>query len=114
MAQLPKRLRENKYMLYTLLKADPRLRNAIIKNSKDNFIKTLSEISLNILKGNTNQQPHMIKKLKKYKKKLRCLACSKRSIKAKRNILVQRGGFLPALLGTLLSGIIGTLLQRHG
>lgn len=112
MVQLPKRLKANKYLLYTLRKADPKLRNAIIKNSNTNFIKTLSEMSLNLLNGNVEHSPQMKNRMKKYKKKLRCLACSKRSIKAKRNILVQKGGFLPALIGSILSGIIGQLLQN--
>lgn len=112
MARLPKRLKENKYLLYTLRKADPRLRKAIIKNSNSDFIKTLSEISLNLLNGNVEHTPHLKNQLKKYKKNLRCLACSKRSIKSKRNILVQKGGFIPILLGSILSGLIGQLLQN--
>lgn len=114
MEQLPKRLKENKYLLYSLYKAEPKLRSAIIKNSTPNLIKTLSEISLNTLKGNIEHTPEIRKKLKKYKKKIRCLACSKQSTSSKRRILVQKGGFLPLLIGSVLSGIIGELLQKYG
>lgn len=114
MEQLPKRLKENKYLLYALHKAKPQMRKAIIRNSNSGLIKTLAEISLNTLKGNIEQTPDSKKKLKKYKRGLRCLACSKRSVLNKRNILVQQGGFLPVLLGSLLSGIIGKLLENNG
>lgn len=114
MGQLPKRLKENKYLLYALHKADPHLRKAIIQKSNQSLIKALSEISLNTLKGNIEQTPSSKRKLKKYKNKLRCLACPKRSIINKRKILVQEGGFLPILLGSLLSEIIGKLLESHG
>lgn len=112
MEQFPKRLRDNKYLLYSLYKANPQLRKAIINHSKPDLIKTLSEISLNTLRGNIAHTPSTRKKLEKYKNKLRCMACRNRSIKAKRRILNQQGGFLPTLIGTLLSGIIGTLLQK--
>lgn len=98
MAQLPKRLKENKHILYALYKADPKLRKAIIKHSKDNLIKALAEISLNTLKGNIQHTPYIFKKLRTYKKKLRAMACPQQSIKAKRKILVQTGGFLPTLI----------------
>ncbi len=109
MEQYPKRLKENKYLLYTLRKAQPKLRKAIIQHCDKDFIKTLSEISLNFLKGNIPHSINTNKSLKKYKKKLRCLACSKRSVKSKRNILNQKGGFLPALIGGLLATIIPQL-----
>lgn len=113
MVQLPKRLKANKYFLYALHRADPKLRNAMIKNSKPDLIKALAEISFNTLNGNVQHSQMLRNKLKKYKSKLRCLACSKRSIKAKRNILVQKGGFLPLLISTILSGIVGTLLNKQ-
>lgn len=112
MAQLPKRLKDNRFLLYSLYKANPNLRKAIIKHSNPGLIKAISEISLNTLKGNIATTPASKRKLQKYKNKLRCLACRKRSLNSKRRILVQEGGFLPTLIGTLLSGIIGSLLQK--
>lgn len=99
-------------MLYTLHKANPKLRSAIIKNSNNELIKALSEISLNMLRGNIDHTQAIRQKLKKYKSKIRCLPRSKGSVKANRNILVQQGGFLPVLLGSILSGVIGSLLQN--
>lgn len=114
MESLPKRLKANKYILYTLNKAKPKLRKAIIKNSDDALIKALSEISLNTLNGNLELTGGAKNKLKKYKRKLRCIACPKRKLKSKRNILVQEGGFLPVLISSLLSSVIGALLEKHG
>lgn len=111
MEQYPQRLKENKFLLYILNKAKPRLRNAIINHCDSEFIKTLSEISLNFLKGNITHSKNINKKLKKFKKKLRTLACSKRSVKVKRNILNQKGGFLPTLIASLLPIIISQFIK---
>lgn len=111
MAPCPKRLMENKYILYALRNAKPKLRSAIIKNCGNEVINTLSEISLNVLKGNVANSTKTKNKLKKYKKQLRCLSCSKRGVNSKRNILIQRGGLLPALLGAVLSAIVGKMLS---
>lgn len=107
-----KRLKDNKHILYVLKNASPKLRKAILKNVDPEIITTVSEIVFNTLKGNNKICNPLKKKLKKYKKPLRMLACSKRSIPLKRKILVQKGGFLPALIGSVISGIIGAYLNK--
>jgi hypothetical protein len=37
---------------------------------------------------------------------------TKANIPSKRKLLIQKGGFLPVLLGTLLSGIVGQIIER--
>lgn len=101
-------------MLYALTKANPKLRNAIIKLGDPELVKTICEIALNTLNGNNPVGNKMKKKLARYKRDIRCVACSKRSLKSKRKILVQKGGFLPLLIGTVLSGILSTLFDHHG
>lgn len=94
------------------MKAKPKLRNAIIRNSEDDFIKTLAEISLNTLNGNIGLDNKTKKKLRPYKRVIRKLACSKRCNKSKRKLIIQKGGFLPMLIGTILSSVIGALFNK--
>lgn len=103
----------NRHMLYVLQKASPKLRKNILQNVNIETIKTLCEISINTLNGNNPICKQYANKLKNYKTPLRMLACPKRTLKSKRNILVQTGGFLPALLGSLLTGVIGSLIEKY-
>lgn len=105
-----KRLRKHKHLLYTVKTATPKLRNAIIKNVDNDFIKTLHEIAYNTLNKNnpiTNNQKF---NLKRYKTAIRKLACPKQTLTQKRKLILQNGGFLPSLLQTILSGLLGTLI----
>lgn len=95
------------------MKAKPKLRSAIVKHSDDGLIKAISEIALNTLNGNNKIDNKTIRKLHPYKRQMRCLACSKRSSKSKRKIIIQKGGFLPLLIGSILSGVIGALFNKQ-
>lgn len=94
------------------MKAKPKLRNAIIRNSDDDFIKTLSEISLNTLNGNSKICDKTKNMLRPYKRLMHKLICPKRSSKSKRRLIIQKGGFLPMLIGSILSGVIGALFNK--
>lgn len=108
-----KRLKDNKHMLYVLKNARPCLRNAILKTADSEVIKTLCEITLNTLKGNHTPSGKMYNQLCKYKKGMRKLVSAKRSVPRQRKILVQQGGFLPVLLGSVLSGVIGSIIEKY-
>jgi len=106
-------LKKNQHILHVLGKCNKKkFRKNILKYCDDDIIKTIAEIAINILNGNNKISPAQKAKLKKHKKQLRFLACAKKSIKAKRKILVQHGGFLPTLIGTILSGVIGKLISK--
>lgn len=107
-----KRLVENKHILHVLSKSNSKLRKAILNNSDADLIRTICEICLNTLRGNTQISKTHRNELKKYKTTIRSLGTSKLPLAARRNILVQKGGFLPLLLRTLLSGVIGKLLKK--
>lgn len=107
-----KRLKKHKHLLYTLKTAKPKLRNAIIQNVDDDFIKTLHEIAHNTLNKNNPINVKQKNILKRYKTPIRSLACPKRSLTQKRKLIIQNGGFLPALLGTVLSGLIGSIIDK--
>lgn len=107
-----KRLMEQKHMLYVLKNSKSKLRKNILKEVDPEIIKTLCEVCINTLNGNVKIPINIINYLKKYKRALRQLSFSKTNIPSKRSILIQRGGFLPVLLGALLSGVIGQLIEK--
>lgn len=98
-------------MLYILKDANPRLRKSILKNCNFSTIKAIQEIAHNIMIGNHRVTPECYKSLKRYKKDLRKFTCSKASGCSKRKLVVQKGGFVPLLLSSILSGIIGKILS---
>lgn len=100
-------------MLYVLKQASPKLRKILLKNVDPKVIKVLSEIAQNTLKGNVQIGASEKKKLRKYKKPLRCLACSKSSLSCKRKAVVQHGGFLGPLLGSVLAGLVTSILEKN-
>lgn len=108
------RLKRNKHILHVLKDAKPKLRKAILSNVGNDVIKTINEIAYNTLHNNNPLSDDVKLSLKRYKKSLRCLSCQKRSLASKKKVLLQHGnGFLPILIGTVLSGIIGNMLNRE-
>lgn len=108
-----RRLMVNKDILSVLKKAKPCLRKALLKNVTPEIINTLSEICLNTVNGNNKICNATIKKLKRYKNSIRSVSQPKRSVASRRKILVQNGGFLPVLIGTILSGVVGALIDKY-
>jgi hypothetical protein len=111
--RMTKRLRSNWDELKVLRKAKPKLRKSILRAAENDLITCLSECSHNVLNGNIQLSKKDKKALAKHSKALRALAKRKASTSKRRQILVQKGGFLPALLGpiiavasTLLSGLV--------
>lgn len=106
--ELPlKRLEKNKYLLSALIDAKPKLRKAILSNSENDLIQTICEIVYNTIKGNCEIDPKICEHLKKYKKSLRILSCHKQPLQTKRKILLQQGGgFLPALIGSVIAALL--------
>lgn len=99
-------------MLYVLKNAKSKLRNNILKAADPDLIKALCDCTLNTLNGNVQIGSAAKRKLRRYKKELRKISCPKRNITSKRKLILQHGGFLPTLLGALLSGVIGAYLNR--
>ena len=107
-----KRLKKNKHLLYALKSAKPKLRSAIVKTADEELIKTICDCCLNTLNGNHKVNNSLKRKLIKHRNTLRSLASRGTGIKKKRRILTQKGGFLPMLLGSILSGVIGSLIGK--
>lgn len=107
---MTKRLRANLDELKVLRKAKPKLRKSILRAAENDLITCLSECSHNVLNGNVQLTKKDKQTLKKHRKTLRELAKKKLSTAKRRSILVQRGGFLPALLAPILT-VATTLLS---
>lgn len=80
----------------------------LIKTCDRQLIDCFCECSKNILKGNVPLKEPQLRKLRREKKNLRTLALKKTSLKKKRKIL-QKGGFLGALLTPALA-ILGNII----
>lgn len=105
----PQRVKRNLDFLKVLYKANKCQRHGIIKGANKDLIICLCECADNLLKGNIPIKEETKQKLRRHKKPLRELADKKSSLKVKREILCQRGGFLPLLLAPVLS-IAGSLI----
>lgn len=107
-----KTLKRCRHILHVLKTADPKLRKAILHNAPKHLIHALSEICYNTLQGNVHMSKQTKAKLHPYKNVIRELANSRVKHGRKRRILQQKGGFLGVLLGSLLSGLVGSLFHK--
>lgn len=103
-----KRLRKYSSLLKTLNSASPSTTKAIIQTSDRGLIDTLCDCCHNILKGNVPLTKAQKTRLHRHKRVLRKLT-EKQSLKVKKGLL-QKGGFLSALLGPVI-GVLGSLLS---
>ena len=79
---------------------------------KDDVIRVLAQICVNVMNKNLPLNPsEAVRILSPFKKELKAICKKKTSIKTKRKILQQKGGFLPALLGLAIPLIQGLLAK---
>ena len=108
---MSRRLKKQEQVLRRLWRArKPQTVKDIIKTGGKELTNILCECALNVLRGNVPLKKQQKLRLTPHKKGLRELSDKKTSVKKKTNIL-QRGGFLSALLGPII-GIVGSLLAR--
>lgn len=79
----------------------------VVKNCDRHLLDCFSECSKNIILGKVTLKPNQLRRLRRERKNLRALALKKTSLKKKRKIL-QKGGFIGALLPPILS-VLGNL-----
>ena len=96
-------------LLQTLAKSKPKIRDVIFQHGPSDLIKAISEIVLNVLKGVIKITPRQIKRLARYKNKLRALASNKVPEKLKRKFLTQKGSGAGALTALLVPIAIAAL-----
>lgn len=94
-----------------LIKTCPKaLRKKLLKNIPSRSVKAICECTLNVLKGNVPLTTSQKRYLSKYKSTLRKIGTKKGSLSSKRNLIVQKGGFLNILLPAALS-VLTTLIN---
>jgi len=81
-----------------------------VKKCDRQFIDCVSECAKNVLKGNVPLTNPQMSKLRPRRQDLRALSIKKTSLAKKRKI-IQKGGFLSALLAPALSALAGLLLK---
>lgn len=104
---MPHRLKKHAACLQMLATAKPKMAKAIIENADKALVHCLCECAFNVLKGNVPLTKAQKGKLQRYKQQLRDLVYKKRANKKK---ILQRGGFLPALLAPIAASVIGPVL----
>ena len=105
------RIRRRADLLKVLAHAKPVTCKTIMKGADKDLVHCLCECTYNILKGNVPLTKAQKAKLTRYKQDLRAVAKKTTSQKRKREIL-QKGGFLPALLAPLLAPVIAPLATK--
>ncbi len=99
------RLRRNAEYLQLLCRSRGKARQRLVANATPEQINALSEVAMNVLRGNLPLSSVHKRKLVPHRHRLRQIANRKLSSKKRKALMVrQRGGFLiPALLGGLAS-----------
>lgn len=112
---------KNQHYLHALKHAKSNLQKGILSTCDDSLIQTLAEIVHNVLSGNLELDEQLLKKLKRFKSKLRLIHATLKSTKCpkkRRKLFInQRGGFWPILLEAALSGLAsygGEKLLKYG
>ena len=102
------RLRKHSGTLTLLQKVPPGLKKVILSKASDDLVRCICDISHNVLSGTAEiSRPHK-KRLAKHKNSLRKLADRKLPLSRKKKI-IQKGGFLGALLSAAIPAITGLL-----
>jgi hypothetical protein len=89
-------------------------RRRYLKTCGGPFVDCVCECIRNLLKGRVPLRPKQVKALRRYKRLLRQAASKKTPRKERRRIL-QRGGFIGAILPPLIAGLgslLGPLVSR--
>jgi len=109
---MSKRLQKHIEVLKLLKKAEkPEQRKHILNCADNGLICCICECVKNVLHGNVHLTTAKKRELAKHKDVLRKIADRKTNINKKRDLLVQKGGFLPALLGPVL-GVAASLISQ--
>ena len=100
---------KNKETLFRIGRTRGNFRNELLANVDDDIILNIINVLHNVINKNIAITPKTEKALWKYRREIRKLLAknprTKNIIKQKRKLLVQKGGFLPLVLGPILAAI---------
>lgn len=107
-----RRIIRNKKFLEYYLETDPKSRKSLIKGASQDQIKSLCEATLNVVKKNVSIPAHAKHALCKHKSIIKRIAFKKEPIAKKKKLLIQKGGFLPVILNTILPLLATALFSK--
>ena len=84
-----------------------RQRQHLLEAGGDPLVKCLQECCHNVLRGAVKLSAPTRRRLKRHARHIREVANPRGSLRRKKQLLVQRGGFLPALLVPIISAVTG-------
>ena len=108
---MSERTRDLAPLVITLRSLKPQQRRMLLETCKSKHLKGFEEVCLNICKNSVPLTAQQLQTCRKWRKQLKLLALKKHPLKAKKKILLQKGGFLPALL-PIIATVLGTVLSR--
>ena len=108
---MSKRVRKYLPVLKRINKLGDRAKHDFVRKCDRGFLDCISECAKNVLKGNVPLTARQKTKLRRSRKDLRALSAKKTALRKKRHIL-QRGGFLTALLPPILGVLANLLLPK--
>ena len=97
-------------LLKRINKLGSREKNQYAKRCNKEFLDCISECAKNILRGNVQLSAKQKTALRRNRQNLRRLSIKKTSLKNKRQI-IQKGGFLGAILAPVLATLGGSLVS---
>ena len=105
-------IKKHATMIAALAKAPPKLRSLLIREAPNEIIHCVAECCQNVLKGNVHLSPLQKSRLHSKRQQLRNIASKAVTLKEKRKILNQKGGFLPLLLPLIAGSVLGGVLAK--
>ena len=97
-------------MLKRIRKLGERAKREYVRKCDKEFVDCVSECAKNVIKGNVPLTDRQKTTLRRKRNDIRALSLKKTSLRKKRKIL-QKGGFLTALLAPVLSILGGLFLK---
>jgi len=108
---MSQRIRRFLPILKKITRMGDRARRRLIQNCDRDLIDCFSECAKNVLNGNVDLNSRQFARLKREKKDVRVLARKRTSLRKKRQI-VQKGGFVGALLMPAIATLGSLLVNR--
>lgn len=104
--------RKDAIILKALFHLNDKQRKALLQTADSKLIRHICECALNVLIGNVPLQKSHKSRLRRHAKTLRKLAEPCVSLSKKKKIIVQRGGFLPALLAPIIGTLLASIISK--
>ena len=96
-------------LVITLKSMKPKQRREVVKAMNRHHFRGLTEVAVNMIKNTVKLSPDEMRVCRRWRKPLKLLALKRYPTKEKRNIL-QRGGFLGAIL-PILASVLGAVIN---